>query len=281
MGAQRNTSSVSARAAGGSGLLRGLAVLQALGSVEALEQGGLGVVRVAALVGSHKSQVSRTLTTLAEEGFVERSADRSYRLGWRLYGLAAQAGDRRLLAAAAPILEQLVTSLGETAHLSVRRGIDVLTVLSRSPQHAVQAVGWAGRAVPACCSASGRALLMGMSEHDLAQIFGDGPLRQPTPAAPKTVKELARRVDAATRQGFAFVSEELEPGLVATAAPIRDAGGTVVASVNVSGPKFRLARRRRVVASAVTAAAAQLTATLTASGAAPGATNPRSAEGSA
>jgi DNA-binding IclR family transcriptional regulator len=36
------------------------------------------------------------------------------------------------------------------------------------------------------------------------------------------------------------VDSELEPGLVAVAAPIRSADGTVVAAVSVSGPSVRL-----------------------------------------
>ena len=237
-----------------------MAVLQALGSEQAVREGGLGVVKVAALVGAHKSQVSRTLATLAKEGFVERSADRSYRLGWRLYALAAEAGDRRLLLAAGPVLEQLVVTVGETSHLSVRHGTDVITTLSRSPGRAVQAVGWAGRVVPASCTASGRVLLFGLSAADLTQLFGDGALEQPTPAAPRDAVELAQKVEDAARQGFALVSDELEEGLMAIAAPVYDARGTVVAAVNISGPRFRLARRQHSAAKAVKAAAAELSA---------------------
>lgn len=256
----RHTARVSAPERGGSGLARGLAVLLALGSEQALQEGGLGVMRVAAMVGAHKSQVSRTLATLAKEGFVDRSADRSYRLGWRFHALAAEAGDRGLLLAAAPVLERLVATVGETAYLSVRRGTEVLTVLSRSPGHAVQAVGWVGRTVPAPCSASGRVLLFGLAPDELVQLFGDGALEQPTPAAPRDAAELARRVQAAARRGVAFVDEEFEVGLVAIAAPVCDARGAVVAALNVSGPKFRLGPRRRAAEDAVRAAAAELSA---------------------
>ena len=43
--------------------------------------------------------------------------------------------------------------------------------------------------------------------------------------------------------GFAVVDSELEPGLVAIAAPIRSADGSVVAAVSVSGPSMRLTRQ--------------------------------------
>ena len=76
---------------GTAGLARGLEVLAALAEPEAAIQ-GLGVVRLAALVGGDKSQVSRTLATLAEQGFVERDPETmAYRLGWRVFALASQA----------------------------------------------------------------------------------------------------------------------------------------------------------------------------------------------
>src|SRR3954464_16104639 len=86
---------------GTSGLARGLAVLQALAGRGAARRGGLGVVRLAELIGSDKSQTSRTLGTLAEHGLVERDPDTlSYRIGWQVFALAARAGEPRLLAGA-------------------------------------------------------------------------------------------------------------------------------------------------------------------------------------
>src|ERR1700731_4422926 len=81
---------------------RGVEVLLSLANEETVAAGGLGVTRIAELLGREKSQVSRSLKALSEYGLVERNADSSYRLGWRLYALAQLAGERRLLEAAAP-----------------------------------------------------------------------------------------------------------------------------------------------------------------------------------
>src|SRR5437762_850584 len=90
-------------------LNRGLDILSTLAGAEAASSGGLGVTRLAGLTGEDKSQVSRSLSSLAASGFVERDADtRRYRLGWHLFALAARAGETRLLAAAGPVLSRLV-----------------------------------------------------------------------------------------------------------------------------------------------------------------------------
>src|SRR5919199_4437865 len=152
-------------------LERLLDILTVLGEPESNRKGGLGVVRIAQLVGREKSQVSRALRTLAQTGLVERdAATREYRLGWRLFALAARVGDQRLFALGPPVLHGLVGALGETAHLTVLDGGEVLTVLSEASPSVVRAIEWTGRAVPAHCTSAGRALLL---DHD------EGSLRAP------------------------------------------------------------------------------------------------------
>jgi DNA-binding IclR family transcriptional regulator len=46
------------------------------------------------------------------------------------------------------------------------------------------------------------------------------------------------------RRGYATLVDELEPGLSVVAAPVFDAGGTVVAALAVSGPTARLPAHR-------------------------------------
>src|SRR3954467_7615817 len=159
-------------------------------------------MRIAALAGREKSQVSRVLRVLADLRFVERDPDTlRYSLGWQLFALAARAGDQRMLAAVPPLLAELVARLGETAHLSVVRGPEVVTLLSESPPHAIRAAGWTGRLVPAHCTASGRALLLDDELPALQARFGAGPLTRPGPHAPATVAELHERIASARTRG--------------------------------------------------------------------------------
>jgi IclR family KDG regulon transcriptional repressor len=244
-------------------LRRGIVVLQTLGSEEAIVAGGLGVLRIAELVGDDKSQISRTLKALHGSGLVDRDpATRAYRLGWALYALAARAGDTRLLAAGERTLRELVHALEERVHLTVLQGTEVLTVLSESPPHAIQAAGWVGRTVPVYCSSAGQALLADFTLDDVRELLAGVELRQLGPAAPRTVEDFYARVEAARARGYALVDEEFEAGLVAAAAPVRDFRGRVVAALNVSGPKFRLESRLDDAGSAVVAAAGRLTAVL-------------------
>ncbi|MDQ4127702.1 MAG: IclR family transcriptional regulator [Actinomycetota bacterium] len=244
-------------------LRKELAILIALGCEEAVENGGLGVVRIADLIGREKSQVSRALKTLAESGFVDRDPSTlHYRLGWRFFALAARAGEQRLLSVAPPLLERLVKNLGETAHLSVLQGTEVLTVLSESPPHAVRADGWAGRTVPVYCTSSGRVLLFDHDREALSDLLSGGGFPELRPGTVRNVEELHDRLVAARAKGYALVDEEFEFGLVGAAAPVRDFKGQLVAALNVSAPKFRLGGRLEEAGQEVKRAADELSALL-------------------
>ncbi len=221
---------------GDSSLRRGLRALEVL----AHDDGGLGVVDVARRLGVDKSQASRTLRALADHGLVERDpASRAYRLGPRVFAYAARVSERRLLRAAPPVLERLVRALGERAHLSVLDGATVLTLLSHSPPHAIQAAGWVGRTVPVYCTAAGRALIADHDADALQALLGGVELVAYGPNTVRTLGELRARVEEANARGYAISDEELEPGLSAVAAPVRRFDGRIVAALNVSGPRFR------------------------------------------
>jgi IclR family transcriptional regulator, KDG regulon repressor len=232
---------------GTAGLARGLAVLCALADDPA-GRDGLGVVRLAEAVGGDKSQLSRTLQALEEHGFVERDPQTlAYHLGWRLFALAARVGESRLLAEAPPVLRSLVRELGESVHLSVRQGDQVLTLLSESPPATLHAPGRVGGLTPLTSTSAGRALAIDLDDADLEAL---GLARD------------AGRIAEARSLGYAIVREEFEPGVVAAAAPIRDASGRVLAALNVSAPRFRFDDRLEDAAVRVVAAADRLSAAL-------------------
>lgn len=237
---------------------RALDLLVVLGSDGATEH-GWGVNRIADELGRDKSQVSRTLRVFADMGFVERDPDTmAYRIGWRVFGLAAQVADRRLIDVAAPLLRRLVLEIGERIHLSVLQGTEVLTLLTESPPHAVQTSAWAGRLVPAYNTSSGRALLIDVDREALTRLLGSVAFVSGGPRAPRDVADLYGRILAARRAGYALVDEEFEHGLVAASAPVRDFRGQVMAALNVSAPKFRLGARLQVAGQAVKVAADEL-----------------------
>jgi IclR family transcriptional regulator, acetate operon repressor len=98
---------------------------------------------------------------------------------------------------------------------------------------------WVGLSVPLHCAALGKVLLA----YDAAEL---PPGRLVRRTGNTITSREALRADLADvrRRGYAVTNEELEPGLVAVAAPVYRDGSTVVAALSVSGPASRLTRSR-------------------------------------
>jgi IclR family KDG regulon transcriptional repressor len=224
-------------------LVRGLDVLDRLADPH-VGRDGLGVQRLTELVGGDKSQLSRTLQTLDERGFVERDPETlSYRLGWRVFGIASRAADSRLLDSAQPVLQGLVRMFGESVHLSVRQGDAVLTLLSESPPATLHAPGRVGSVTPLGTTSAGRALVSDLAGEELDALG---------------LSEARSAIADVALRGFSIVREEFEPGLVAAAAPIRGVSGLVVAALNISAPRFRFDERLEEAAAHLVVAANEL-----------------------
>ncbi|PSK90196.1 IclR family transcriptional regulator [Murinocardiopsis flavida] len=228
-----------------SGLRRDVELLEAIADAESATGDGLGVLRLAQRVGRDKSQVSRALATLADAGIISRDEDTlTYRLGWRLYAMAARTSEAHLVRAATPHLRRLVGMVNETAHLCVRRGGGAVTLISEAPRHAFRGLGWEGIGVPLHLTSAGRVLVSEWDPETLHGWFSAQELAA-TPGGEGVYgyESLADEVDRIRRNGFAMVDEEFEAGLVGVSAPVRDFSGRIVAAVNISAPKARLGAR--------------------------------------
>ena len=226
-------------------LVRDVALLEKLADSERSGEPGLGVSALAELTGRDKSQVSRALGRLAVAGLVERDpATLQYRIGWTVFSLAARAAAGRLLAAAVSPMRSLSSELGETVHLCVLDGTDIITLRTEAPGHRYRAIGWVGSRVPAHGTSAGRALLIDATPAEIERRFADVTF---TPTGPRArvhdPSSLALAAAEAGRTGYAVVDEEFEAGVAGVSAPVRDFRGAVVAALNVSAPAERLRPR--------------------------------------
>jgi IclR family acetate operon transcriptional repressor len=220
---------------------RAAALLIALGE----SQGEAGVTELARRLGLHKSTASRLLATLQRRGIVEQDEETGrYRLGLVVIRLAEQA-ERTLdlRAIALPELEQLARATHETAGLGVLEGDEVLFVAQADGPNLIAVGDWTGRASTLHANASGKVLLASLAEREVLRIVRRG-LTRYTDRTITELEPLLEELARARRRGYATAASELERGLNAVAAPVRDARGQVAAAVEVWGPAFRLSPKR-------------------------------------
>ncbi len=107
----------------------------------------------------------------------------------------------------------------------------------------VACADWTGRTTPLHCVASGKVLLAAMAERDILRLVRTG-LAACTDRTITALEPLLEELARVRRRGFATAFSEWEPGQNAVAAPVHDARGRVVASVNVWGPAYRITPAR-------------------------------------
>ena len=231
---------------------------RALSILEVLARTGEGgVTEIAAELGVHKSTAFRLVATLEAHRLVEQTGDRGrYRLGVGVLRLAGATTARLdLVQEARPICRQLAAETGETVNVAVLSDGSALYLDQVAGSSALQPHNWVGQHIPLHATSNGKVLLSGLDDHELDAALGtlSTYTEHTITRRPKLREELAR----VREQGHALAIDELEVGLTAVAAPVRNAHGDVVASMSVSGPSFRLNADRldHVVALTVAAAA--------------------------
>lgn len=231
---------------------------RALSILEVLARTGEGgVTEIATELGVHKSTAFRLVATLESHRLVEQTGDRGrYRLGVGILRLAGATTARLdLVQEARPISRQLAADTGETVNLAVLSDGSALYLDQVAGSSALQPHNWVGQHIPLHATSNGKVLLSGLDDHEL-----DAALGTLSTYTEHTITRRAKLRDELARvrdQGYALAVDELEVGLTAVAAPVRNAHGDVVASMSVSGPTFRLGPERldHVVALTVSAAA--------------------------
>lgn len=230
---------------------RGIMAVLAVGSRNARGLSGGTVADIAAELGKDRSQISRSLRTAEQEGFLARGDHRFYTLDWSLLTDAQLLTEQRLQSDGLTALEGLAGETDEGCFLGVLSGDSTVTIGERVPAGSNMVGSWLGRPYPAFCSDAGQALLWEASDAEIRTVFSDVDFVRHGPNTPHNVEDFLSRVRRARERGYSVVDEEAEPGLYSLAVPIRDFKGDVVAALQVVGAKTRLEPRRELCATAL------------------------------
>ena len=206
----------------------------------------LGVTELSKRLKLHKNNVFRLLATLEARGYIEQNrATENYRLGIKCLHLGRRYIDHMgLVRQARPILTDVAHRCRESTFVAILRREGVVPLEAAEPnERVVRITPPLGQPLPLHCTAVGKVHLAFDPEQ---QLRADLPEQLPR-FTDRTIVDRAmlfEQLDTVAREGFGMDNCEFYEDVSSVAVPIRDYTRSVVGSLAVAGPAYRIGIER-------------------------------------
>jgi len=222
-------------------------VAKALSIIEflaACAEAGISLTELSTSLNMPKSTAHRYLATLLELNLAERSDTDRFRLGTKVIELAGSfLASSDIRKESIPILDEMAEKTGETIHLAVPSGAEVVYIAKVESRHTLGMFSHIGARLPMSSTALGKSILAFSGPERIQAVLSD----LPKPRTPNTLNSeaaLREELVQVRSQGFAVDNEENEIGICCVGAPILDYTGMAIAAMSISGPCERMDRER-------------------------------------
>ncbi len=215
--------------------------LNVLFQVGASGSRGLSLAECTAILGYSKPTTSRILRTLRARSLLTHDRDRrAYTLGPMTLRLGMDYLEGLdLRREALPTMRRLAAETGETIHLSILDGVDVVYIEKVDSPQSVRMFSRIGHTMPAHSTGIGKAILAYLPEEDLRARLPDQ-LEVRTAATISSRDQLMEHLRGVRARGYSTDDMENEDGISCVGAPIFDHTGAVCAGVSIAGPAMRV-----------------------------------------
>lgn len=205
--------------------------------------------RIAQELDLPRSRTYDLLATLVEHGYVlHLDHERLYGLGPSAHELSgAYVRQEPLARIGRRVIESMVDAVGESGHLAVLHGRDVLYVVEERARNRPSLVTDVGVRIPAHLTASGRAILADLPAAQLRALYrsaADFSSRTDAPG-PCTPKELRDLLATVRENGLASESGQVSDEMGSVAAVVRDHAGWPAAAVALTFVEARVGPQER------------------------------------
>ena len=193
---------------------------------------------IASLLQLPRSSVYQLLTVMNERGFVTHyPEDKSYGLGIAAFELSsAYTRQEPLARLGAPLIAQLVDKVGESAHLAILHGSDVLYIVEERAKGRPSLVTDVGVRLPSHLTASGRAILAALPKSQVRALYPNAAsfTDRVEQSSITSYSQLRRELEQCTQRGYAVERGDVTEDFHSLAVEIRDANDWPVAAVAVT-----------------------------------------------
>lgn len=212
-------------------LSRGLKVLELLASsIEPQSLTSISKGMDIAMSSTHS-----ICTTLINEGYIEKRSDNTFELTLKVLSLASsKIHTYDIVEHFYKVCDEIQLIRENGATVSVLDGADVYFVACRNSPQPLGVKFTVGMRLPACCTASGRALLANLSNDEIKKIYPKEQLPQVTKASLKTRTELLDILDVARQNGHSEEKGGTRPHMYSYGALVSTQKGKSIAGIAIS-----------------------------------------------
>jgi IclR family transcriptional regulator, acetate operon repressor len=198
-----------------------------------------------ALSDQPRGTLHRQVMNLIEEDLLSIGRDQTYELGLRLMRFAAKSWSRnRFREIAEPIIRKLHEATGETVHLGVLSGSEVIYLDKVESRQSVRMYSQIGNASPTYCTGVGKCALSTLDDAKVRALLAKVNFKRHTPTTLVDMNALIAELHEIRRDGIGFDREEHEPGIHCVAAPVMSRDGALAAGLSVTAPSFRVSMQQ-------------------------------------
>jgi IclR family KDG regulon transcriptional repressor len=217
---------------------RAFTILEAV----SLSPEGLNLADLSKKVGLHNSTTFHLTKTMAAMGILRQNEQtKRYHVGAHLFALAKGAADEsELVRLATPVIAALARETGENSHIAVKIPEGVVIIDKHESTSQVRMTERIGATRPAHATAIGKAILAALTDEQLEVFMEEHELEAFTP---KTITDpglFLQEIQQIRKNGIAYDDTEFNEEARCLAAPVFDFSGTVVGSIGISGPIWRV-----------------------------------------
>ncbi|WP_427006185.1 IclR family transcriptional regulator [Pseudarthrobacter sp. H2] len=211
----------------------------------ASRRGPMPAGSIAQVLGVPRSSVYDLLGVMEANGFVlHLPEEQRYGLGIRAFEVSsAYSRQEPLSRVGRPLLAALVDTIGESAHLAVLHGRDVLYIVEERAKNRPSLVTDVGVRLPSHLTASGRAILAAAPKAQVRALYPNAAAfsaRHTTESPILKYSALSSHLDRVRQRGYATEYGEVTPGFGSIAAAVTDHLGWPTAAVAVTFLEHKL-----------------------------------------
>ena len=200
------------------------------------------LAEIAQATGLPRATARRMLLTLVELGYATQDLDR-FALAPKVLDLGfVYLHSIPMYRSAQDVLEALARELNELCSLSILDGTETVYLVHVQGRDFLSRGMGVGARLPAFATSVGRVLLAALEPRERDELLKRSGVSKLTPNTLTDMPSLKRAIEAANRDGYCLVEEELVEGVIGLSVPVRDRRGKIVAAAGIS---FNPARFRR------------------------------------